>query len=60
MDVEDPPIPENIAERLVKEKAAYLRAKEEFEDNFDSDNETQYYVLSSKFIKEWKKYTAYD
>ena len=59
MEVESP-ISNQVAERLVSEKKGYAKAYQEFVSNFDYDDGLKYYIISAKFIIEWKKYTAYD
>lgn len=61
MEIEpDQPIPDNIIDRLVKEKKAYAQSHAEFVSSFFYDDISDYFLISTKFLNEWKKYSDYN
>ena len=61
MEIEgEPTLTDSTIERLLKEKVRYHNSLQKFLSSFDYDNEDTYYLLSTKFLSQWKLYSCYD
>ena len=49
-----------LIDKLVTEKKMFKKELEQFGSNLQSNIFTTYYLLSTKFIEEWKSYSGYD
>ncbi|CAD8163336.1 unnamed protein product [Paramecium pentaurelia] len=48
------------ADKLKKQALQYKKLQETFSKRFSSNNNNQFYILSIKWLNQWKKYVSYD
>ncbi|CAD8091291.1 unnamed protein product [Paramecium sonneborni] len=48
------------ADKLKKQAIEYKKLQETFSKRFSQDSNTQFYILSQKWLNSWKKYVSYD
>ena len=47
-------------ESLIKQANEYNKLLIEFEKKFSDEEETDYYIISLKWLQRWKVYVSYD
>ncbi|CAD8158112.1 unnamed protein product [Paramecium pentaurelia] len=53
-------VSQHTADKLKKQALEYKKLQETFNKRFSSDANTQFYVLSLKWLNQWKQYVSYD
>ncbi|CAD8047703.1 unnamed protein product [Paramecium sonneborni] len=51
---------QQTAEQLKKQVFEYKKLQESFSKRFQQDSNIQFYILSTKWLNQWKKYVSYD
>ncbi|KAM3133391.1 hypothetical protein pb186bvf_014552 [Paramecium bursaria] len=53
-------VSENQAEKLRRQALEFKNSYEKFEKNFLQEQEEQYFIMSAKWLKSWKKHVSYE